>query len=163
MKKYICIIFVVLVIACNKFTLDSSYHISCGTKVSEESKDTIATANVLSFAFYIAENDEELFAPSSYEEALSGKISRITNNSDVRSADITGSYNSESGLAILPNLTSKFAVFVLCDTENKIYAFREFEVGEDLPIVTSYILFQPFLFTEEDKGEKVDKGWVFNK
>ncbi len=154
---------VLLLAGCNKFTLDSSYHILCDTKMLEEDMELIITPNVVSFAYYIGEKEQEHYSPASYDEALSGKITSVKDRSKILSADIVGGYNAVNGTCVLSNLSKKFALFVLCDTENKIYAYREFEVGEDIPLITTSILFQPFLFTGEGDNEISEKGWIFNK
>lgn len=150
-----------LLVGCEKFTIDTTYDISCTTTMVDGEEAKI-TPDVVSYIFYLDKLERDLYAPASYEEALSGKISLITDINKSREVNITGRYDAATGIATLPNITNTYVIFVLCDTENKIYAYREYEIGNDLPLISTSILFQPFLFTGVDT-EISERGWIFNK
>ncbi len=159
MRKILYISLLLLLTACYPSVLDCTYHVECSVETT--SGAIVKTPNeIISYVFYIDELMQDNYSPSSYEEALSGMISVTKEPNKVIEADLVGVYESEIGLLVLPNVTGKYIVIVVCDIENEICAYRDYEVGENLYFIKTSLVFKPYLFTG-DNTEVTNSGWSF--
>ncbi|MFI3321889.1 MAG: hypothetical protein R3Y50_05135 [Rikenellaceae bacterium] len=158
MKQFLIIFaFFFSLISCEGVNIvDTSYSITC--------YDVPATDSVKSFPSEIVSHvflaDTADYSPANYDDALEGILSHKYNGTTVTSY-MNGTYDSTIGEVCINNITTEgYHVFVLCDTKNRMYAYRRFEILANLPQIITSLEFQPYQFASDSTKTVTVSGWL---
>ena len=131
-------------------------------KVQVTSKDDFAIAEgVSAYAYYVSSEDWKVV---SYEDAISKVITNSVSGESKNEPNVEAEpYTSEEeGIDELGRLKMKtnkqHLLLVAIYPTAEMYAYRHYEVGENLPVTTMKFHFRPW-----KPEEYVDSGWTFNK
>lgn len=133
----VAVLFAACLTGCKKVVYDCDYRISCYVQDTSGAKDrTLESA--LAFAFY---GDTAQYEVASYEDALNGVVTD-RRSGEKRTSEVSAVSGAE-GLAIL-HLTSTPVILTVCDTENRLYAWRAAAVGAGLDEIYVSLRFRPW-------------------
>lgn len=131
-------------------------------KVQPTSKDDFAVAQgVTAYAYYVSSEDWKVL---SYEDAvakiITNDVSGATKNEpNVEAEPYATEENPIDELGRLKMKTSKqHLLLVAVYPTAEMFAYRHYEVGENLPVTTMKFHFRPW-----KSVEYVDSGWTCNK
>lgn len=174
MKQLFSIFFLLLTLfSCDSVGTNASYDIFCYveneivTETVYEDTTIVTTeyirdlhTSVVGYAFLADTLD---YLPASYQQALEGKISSLTGSKTISPIQ-NGSFDPSTGLIQFLNLTeNEIYLFVLCDTDNEIYAYRPFAVGQGTYYVETYFDFQPYQYDNDPTNEVIMNEWIVKK
>lgn len=130
-----------LATGCKKVVYDCDYRISCYVQDTSGGKDR-PLESALAFAFY---GDTAQYEVASYEDALNGIVTD-RKSGEKRTSEVSTTSDAD-GLAIL-HLTSTPVILTICDTENRLYAWRAAAVGAGLDNIYVSLRFRPWRETK---------------
>ena len=131
-------------------------------KVQTASNDAFAVAEgVTAYAYYVADKD---WIVASYEDAVSKVITNnvsgeTKNEPDVEAVPYAAEGEEPDSLGRLTMKTQQRCVMLVAIYPTaEMWAYRHYEVAENLPVTTMKFHFRPW-----KTAEYVDSEWVFNK
>lgn len=96
--------------------------------------DATKATDITAYAFFTDKNDDWLVA--SWEDALARRITHKEDSSKIKEGpDVEGTFDAAAEYQVELPLTKPNATLVMVDTRNKVFAYREYEVGINLPTV----------------------------
>ncbi len=127
------------VASCHKPTVDCTCRIK--PLVEPIEKGAIYTAeNVVAYAFY-ASADE--WYVDDYAQAEGGLLTSKSDATAFKASDVMAQQD-ETGMLVLPALKQNVVMLVVCDRKERIYAWQQYLVVEDLAQVQLKVKFCPW-------------------
>ncbi len=149
MRRTILCLCVGLLAACTSVKTDTLYLVSPHIQ-SVSGQPAYTPTEAIGFAFYASSTS---WAPASYAQAEAGVLENL------RTGELRG-YNLHSELdtagKISFRLTSSPAILVVCDPINRLYAWREVSVPENLPQMLLPVYFRLW----RTQSLYTDSGWT---
>lgn len=97
-----------------------------------------ADCDIESYAFNVVLKDN--WEVKTWEDALERRITNVDRPAEtLTTPDVVGVYDPLSEYQVTMQLTSPVVFMVVVDKTNKIYAYREYEVGLNLPEVLTHL------------------------
>ena len=131
-------------------------------KVQVTSKDDFTVAEgVTAYAYYVSSEDWKVL---SYEDAVAKVITNSVSGATKNEPDVDSTPYAAEGEPIDElgrvrlKTTKQHLMLVAIYPTAEMFAYRHYEVGENLPITTMKFHFRPW-----KQGEYIDSGWTFNK
>lgn len=126
----------------------------------EKSADTVKLkkyVDVVTYAFY---NDTTKFIFSSYKEAREGQMTNVLTKEKVN-YDIKGVTIEPDSVSNISNITASKITVVICDTVNKVYAYRQSPIAAGLDSIFVILEIEPYRVKEGKVIEK--RGWIIKR
>ncbi len=111
---------------------------------------------------YVFEADTLNYSIDSYEAAVRGELS-ANNQSGVKKFLKKTEYETVSGQLTFRSLDAGTFILMVCDTLNKIYAFKQVDILEGIDQVVVKLTFYPYLFESNPDTTVLSNKWIEKK
>lgn len=140
-----------LAVGCKKVKLSCMYVVTPYVQETKEGTDRLA-AGVVGYAFYA---DTSGYYVASYDDAEAGRLTALDEGGAPKIFDLKAEQGADGRLRLGPIVRQPVLV-VLCDTESRIYAWRQIPVEADLPEILVNVRFRPW----KTEREYVEARWT---
>ncbi|MDE6877270.1 MAG: hypothetical protein K2P00_05585, partial [Alistipes sp.] len=145
MRKVSCIFFFALALSAvscfKKVAFRTDYVLKPLREVTSDDRVREPVAGAVAFAF---DADTAAWTVASYDDALAGVITSRADPAVMQSAPYASSQPYGDGGWISLPLDREWQMVVAVDPVDRLYAYTQQRIGENLPVLTVSLIFQPW-------------------
>ena len=122
----------------------------------EQNGEITKSEELLSYAYYV---DTTEWAVLSYDDALAGRITNKTTGEVLSQPDVWGTFDSAAEFQTTLHLEQPISMLVVVDPELRLYAYRKYELPENLDQVLTRLTLSSWRASHAASGWQVENDF----